>query len=315
MSTIKAKPLMETLKKDFNGTSCPNGLGAIEVLAKEEKIAARIYLRNRMVYAIDISNFPIEVIRRIITSEYITKTNRELLLEKYSKNLNSPTVLDFAVNHDMIPLVAGVSYVKDLFLGAFDYLSTIENAQLQWKPEVVPSNIAAPEIELDRLWRIIETRKDELKEIADDFTVGVHQVRNLTFKKTKNNVPPATQTEANLYALASGEWSLLDFARQYGLSLLLASYEARKLWLKGGIELIYDSEFKIKPSEEKQNKYQIENSMRRFEPNIKKEETAVSNVDMQKTGTEPLFIKIEEHVSAIEAHLIKIKKLLKEKNE
>lgn len=315
MSTVKAKPLMESLKTDFSGSSCPNGLGAIEILAKEEKIAARIYVRNRMVYAIDISNFPIEVIRRIITSEYITQTNRELLLERYSKNLSSPTVLDFAVNHDMLPLVAGVSYVKDLFLGAFDYLATIEKAQLQWKPEVAPANIAAPEIELDRLWRIVETRKDELKEIADDFTVGVHQVRNLTFKKTKNNVPPSTQTEANLYALASGEWSLLDFARQYGLSLLLASYEARKLWLKGGIELIYDSEFKIKPSEEKQNKYQIENSMRRFEPSVQQETVEPPVVEVKKSSNEPLFIKIEEHVNAVEAHIIQIKKLLKETNE
>jgi hypothetical protein len=326
MSTVKSKPLMATLKTDFNSSTCPNGLGAIEILAKEEKIAARIYVRNRMAYAIDISNFPIEVIRRIITSEYITATNREILLGKYEKQLNSPAVVDFSVNNNMIPLVAAVSYVKDLFLGAFDYLATIELAQFQWKPNVTPSNISAPEIELDRLWKIVESRQEELKDIADDFTVGVNQVRNLTFRKTKSNVPPSNQIEANIYALATGEWSLLDFARQYGMSLLLASYEARKLWFKGGIELIYDGEFKIKPSEEKQTQYRLENSLRAASVEMtlanvpssenKTEHTLeIAEHKMQTEEGDPLFIKIEEHLNAIESHMLKIKKLLKEANE
>lgn len=324
MADIKPKPLLETLKTEYGNKTCPNGLGAIEILAKAEKIAARIYVRNRMVYAIDISNFPVEIIRRIVTSEYITESNRELLLQKYDKNLNHPSVLDYAVEHEMIPLAAGVAYVKDLFLGAFDYLRTIPTAQFKWKPDVTPVNISAPEIELDRLWKIVETRHEELKKIAEDFTVGEHQVRDLTFKKTNTTMRPSTQTEANIYSLATGEWSLLDFSRSYGMSLLLTAYEMKKLWLKGGITLIYDSEFKLYPTEAQQNTYRLENSIRETVPVKAVQDSIPAQVEKTPTvveKTQPVesatsddktidTVKLLEHLNAVEAHVAQVRKII-----
>lgn len=246
MTGSKEVPVLETLKKSFNTATCPVGLGAIEIISHSSRIAARIYVDNRHVYGIEISNFPIEVIRRVITSEHISEKHCDELLGMFSENLSDARIADFVLQNSIIPMSVLIVYLKDLFLGACDYIGMIPMAEVNWKEGVRPKNTPVPEIDLDRLWGVLENRKKDFKRIADIFGVGEWQVRNLKFKLVENTDLEITQLTANIYSLASGEWSILDFARQFGLSLYLSSREIQKLWIAGKLNVIYDNEFILK---------------------------------------------------------------------
>lgn len=248
MASNAERPVLETLQSVYSSNRCPTGVGAIEIISRSSRIAARIYVKNHHVVGIEISNFPLEIIRRIITSEHISDSNRDFLLENFADNLSDGRIVDYVVENNMIPMSVLVVYIKDLFLGACDYIANIPTAEIAWKPNLIYKKVPIPEVDLDRLWTVIMNRKKEYRRMADVFTVGEHQVRNLYFKRKGTiAMENVTQLHANILSLSSGEWSILDFARQFGLSLYLSTREIQQMWLEGKLDVIYDGEFKLKP--------------------------------------------------------------------
>lgn len=249
LSATSERPVFETLVNSFNISRCPKGVGAIEIVARSSRIAARIYVDNHKVYGIEVSNFPLEIIRRIITSEHITDNDRDHLLDVFSHNLSDPKIVDYVLENQMMPASVVITYLKDLFLGACDYIATIPKAEIGWKPNVTPKTTQVPEVELDVLWKIVKRRKEEYDNMAALFTVDSNKVRDLNFKRIDNTETEMTQLTANIYSLATGEWSILDFARQFGISSYLATREIQKLWLNKSMKIIYDGEFVLKAPE------------------------------------------------------------------
>lgn len=248
MASNTERPVLETLQNVYSSGKCPTGVGAIEIISRSSRIAARFYVNNHHVVGIEISNFPLEIIRRIITSEHISDAHRDFLLEHFADNLSDGRIVDYVVENQMIPMSVLVVYIKDLFLGACDYVASIPMAEIIWRPNVLYKKIPIPEVDLDRLWTVVNNRKKEYKRMADVFTVGEHQVRDLYFKRKGNiDMSEMTQLHANILSLSSGEWSILDFARQFGLSLYLSTREVQKMWIEGHLDVIYDGEFKLKP--------------------------------------------------------------------
>ena len=247
MAATAERPVLETLRNAYSSAKCPTGFGAIEIISRSSRIAARIYVKNHHVVGLEVSNFPLEIIRRIITSEHISDKNRDFLLEHFSENLADNRIVDYVVENQMIPMSVLVVYIKDLFLGACDYVASIPMAEITWRSNVTYKNIPIPEVDLDRLWTVVSNRQIEYKRMASVFTVGEEQVRNLNFKRKDNADFDMTQLSANIVSLATGEWTILDFARQFGLSLYLSTREVQKMWIEGKLNVIYDAEFKLKP--------------------------------------------------------------------
>lgn len=240
-------PVLPTLTNKFSSARCPEGIGAIEIVSRSSRIAARIYVNGKKVYGVDISNFPLEIIRRIITSEHISDTNRQILLNVFSENLADPKIVDYVLENQMIPPSVLIVYLKDIFLGACDYIASIPSAEISWRSGVTPKSTPVPEVDLDKLWSVIAKRQAEFIRMADIFTVGENQVRNLKFKRIENVDTQISQLIANIYSLATGEWTILDFARQFGISLFLATREIQNLWVNNKLNVIYDNEFKLQP--------------------------------------------------------------------
>lgn len=253
MSSASERPVLDTLEKSFSSQRCPEGSGAIEIVSKSSRIAARIYVENRTVYAVEVSNFPLEIIRRIITSEHITDADRDHLLEVFSNNLADPAIVEYVLENQMIPVSVVVTYLKDLFLGACDYIAAIPKAEIGWRANVTPKTTRIPDVELDVLWNVVKKRKEDYERMAQLFTVDASKVRDLNFKRIENVETEITQLTANIYSLASGEWSILDFARQFGISLYLATREIQKLWLQHNMKIVYAGEFILKPPAQQVN--------------------------------------------------------------
>lgn len=247
MSAASERPVLDTLMHSFSSQRCPNGKGAIEIVSRSSRIAARIYVENKIVYAIEVSNFPLEIIRRIITSEHITDADRDHLLEVFTDNLADPKIVDYVLENQMIPVSVVVTYLKDLFLGACDYIAAVPKAEIGWRENVEPKTARIPDVELDVLWKVIQRRKEDYERMASLFTVDASKVRDLNFKRIENVDTEITQLTANIYSLASGEWSILDFARQFGISLYLSTREIQQLWLNKNMKIVYDGEFTLKP--------------------------------------------------------------------
>lgn len=247
MATTSERPVLETLRNVYSSAKCPTGVGAIEIISRSSRIAARFYVKDHNIVGLEVSNFPLEIIRRIITSEHITDQNRDFLLEHFAENLADNRIVDYVVENNMIPMSVLVVYIKDLFLGACDYVASIPMAEITWRPNVTYKNIPIPEVDLDRLWTVVTNRQNEYKRMASVFTVGEEQVRNLNFKRKDDSDIELTQLSANILSLATGEWTILDFARQFGLSLYLSTREIQKMWIEGKLNIIYDAEFKLKP--------------------------------------------------------------------
>lgn len=240
-------PVLPTLMGKFSSARCPSGVGAIEIVSRSSRIAARIYINNRKVYGVDISNFPLEVIRRIITSEHISDANRHNLLNVFKDNLSDARIVDYVLENQMIPPSVLLVYLKDIFLGACDYIASIPKAEITWRPSVTPKSTPVPEVDLDKLWNVVTKRQTEFQRMASIFTVDESQVRNLKFKRIENADTQISQLIANIYSLATGEWTILDFARQFGISLFLATREIQHLWANNKLNVIYDNEFKLTP--------------------------------------------------------------------
>jgi hypothetical protein len=241
------RPVLPTLTNHFSTGRCPNGLGAIEIVSRSSRIAARIYVKDKKVYGIDISNFPLEVIRRVITSEHISDSNRDSLLKVFSENLSDPKIVDYILENQMVPPSVLIVYLKDIFLGACDYVASIPSAEISWRPSVTPKSTPVPEVDLDKLWSVVEKRQLEFTRMSEMFGLNESQVRNLKFKRIENVDTQISQLIANIYSLSTGEWTLLDFARQFGISLFLATREIQSLWINKKLNVIYDNEFKLNP--------------------------------------------------------------------
>jgi len=312
----KEAPVLETLKTSFTKAKCPMGLGAIEIVSRSSRIAARIYVDNRNVYSIEISNFPLEVIRRVITSEHISQKHCDELLSLFSDNLNDAKISDYVLQNEMIPISALIVYLKDLFLGACDYIAMIPFAEVTWKSNVKSKSSPVPEIDLDRLWNVVDARKKDFQRIADIFGVGDFQIRNLKFKRVENSDIEITQLTANIYSLATGEWTILDFARQFGLSLYLSAREIQKLWIDHKIEVIYDNEFILKPPslQVKEVVAVSPKPVKHAKPVVKKSSTVKdlsSNTETPKPNKELIdmqkqLIKLENEMNALKARIKKV---------
>lgn len=246
MASTAERPVFETLCTTYSSGKCPTGVGAIEIISRSSRIAARIYVKDRNVVGVEISNFPLEIIRRIITSEHISDANRDFLLDTFSENLADKRIVDYVVENQMIPMSVLVVYIKDLFLGACDYIASIPKAEINWRPNVYYKHVPIPEVNLDRLWTVVSNRKKEYERMASVFAVGEEQIRDLYFKRKGPVDMNVNQLEANIFSLSSGEWSILDFARQFGLSLYLSTREIQRLWSEEKLDIIYDGEFKLK---------------------------------------------------------------------
>lgn len=317
MSTNNPKPVLKHLKEHFNSENYFSDVGSIDLLSKTERIAARIFVNKSEVYAIEVSNFPLEIIRRIITSEYVSERMREEILSKYGQDLTNPEVVSYCSENKIVPDEVLEEYRKDLFLGACDYVALLSEATFKWNPNVYPSKLTTPPVNLEVLWNIVENRQKEMLRMANVFNVGVDKIRDLDFKKIPSAPPAATQDEANIYSLASGEWSILDFARQFGMSLFLAATEMEQLWLKQGIELIYDSEFKIRPTLEQVEETHL---LRTKEPTVLKEkvEEVPVKISSEKDATDinsnknkaSEIEKLKEEISYIQLKLEEIKSKL-----
>jgi hypothetical protein len=318
VAATKTKPVLKHLKEHYTSATYPTDVGSIDILSKADRIAARIFVKNGEAYAIEVSNFPLEIIRRIITSEHVSERMRDEILSKYGKDLTNPSVVEYCLQNNIAPEESLNEYCKDLFLGACDYVALLNEATFKWNPNVHPTKLTAPPIRLDKLWRIVEARQSEMERIADVFNIGVEKIRELDFKKTQHSPPPSTQDEANIYSLASGEWSILDFARQFGMSLFMATHEMEKLWLKQGIEFIYDSEFKIKPTTQ-----QVEQSHSQNEKQTKplvseeliKEPTTQPTVAVPQKNIKNEIEKLKEEISYMQIKLEEIKNRLEGLNE
>lgn len=247
MALESERPVLPTLTNQFSTGRCPEGIGAIEIVSRSSRIAARIYVNGRKVYGVDISNFPLEVIRRIITSEHISDTNRRIMLNQFGENLADPNIVDYVLENQMIPPSVLIVYLKDIFLGACDYIASIPSAEISWRPSVTPKSTPVPEVDLDKLWNVVSKRQSEFTRIAELFGIDESQVRNLKFKRIENVDTQISQLIANIYSLATGEWTILDFARQFGISLFLASREIQNLWVNNKLTVLYDNEFKLRP--------------------------------------------------------------------
>lgn len=311
MAENKEVPVLETLKTSFTTAKCPMGLGAIEIVSRSSRIAARIYVDNRSVYSIEISNFPLEVIRRVITSEHITQKHCDELLNIFQDNLNDSKIADYVLQNEMIPISALIVYLKDLFLGACDYISMIPFAEITWKNNVKSKSTPVPEIDLDRLWNVVDARKKDFQRIADIFGVGDYQVRNLKFKRIENSDIEITQLTANIYSLASGEWTILDFARQFGLSLYLSAREIQKLWIDHKLEVIYDNEFVLKPPSLQVNAPSVVKEVKHAKPVIRKDasvkdvnkDTEVPKPNKELIAMQKQLSKLENEINALKAKI------------
>ena len=293
MASTKERPVLETLTNVYSSGKCPTGVGAIEIVSRSSRIASRIYVKEHHVVGIEISNFPLEIIRRIITSEHISDVNREFLLEHFSDNLADRRIVDYVVENEMIPMSVLIVYIKDLFLGACDYIASIPMAEINWKPDITYKNVPIPEVDLDRLWTVVNNRKREYKRMADVFTVGEEQVRNLYFKRKGEIDLDVTQLEANIISLSSGEWSILDFARQFGLSLYLSTREIQKMWMNGYLNVIYDGEFKLKPPVSETH------SSNTAKPVAKQHNTAIEKLEKELNDLKKIMLQKEQELDAL----------------
>lgn len=289
MSVSNEVPVLRTLTNVYTTQKCPDGLGAIEIISRSSKIAARLYVKNKKVYGIEISNFPMEIIRRIITSEHLSDYHRENLLAVFSQKLDDAKIVDYILENQMLPPGVLISYLKDLFLGACDYVVNIPMAEIRWRTNISSNTIPIPEVELDILWRVLNKRKVEFKRIADSFTLEERQVRNLKFKKSDTKLEEKNQMVANIASIASGEYSILDFAREFGLSLFLAAREISELWALGQLLVFYDNEFIIKPNSQ------------------------YMEISLRKSGNKPSMNKpVESHAESLESESELVLKELKQ---
>ena len=295
MASTAERPVFETLCKTYSSGKCPTGVGAIEIVSRSSRIAARVYVKDRVVVGLEISNFPLEIIRRIITSEHISDSNRDFLLEHFGDNLSDKRIVDYVVENQMIPMSVLVVYIKDLFLGACDYIASIPKAEISWRPNVYYKNVPIPEVSLDRLWTVVSNRKKEYARMSSVFKVGEEQVRNLYFKRKGEVDMNVTQLEANIFSLSSGEWSILDFARQFGLSLYLSTREIQRMWNEDKLDIIYDGEFKLRNASFKQNAFNaaVNESNAAVDNEIKKLETELNKLTLLMEETKEQLKKLK----------------------
>lgn len=220
--------------------------GVAKFTQADKRTQGKLFFRRGKAYAIELTNYPVGVLRRILSSEYISEEHKEQILNHFKDMQDSPLITDYVLTYQMIPERPLTTFVKDYFLGAFDELISWEAVNAEWRDGEETDNFTVPFVEPSKLIELADNRKKFLEKIAQEFTVSAEKVSNLKFRVVKTPTTEVDQMGLNLLPLGKGEFTVLEASQQLGLSLFLAIKSLFGLWEEEVLEMIYDNEFPIR---------------------------------------------------------------------
>lgn len=220
--------------------------GVAKFTQSDKRTQGKLFFRRGKAYAIELTNYPVGVLRRILSSEYISEEHKEQIVNHFKDMQDSPLITDYVLTYQMIPERPLTTFVKDYFLGAFDELISWEAVNAEWRDGEETDNFTVPFVEPSKLIELADNRKKFLEKIAQEFTVSAETVSNLKFRVVKTPTTEVDQTGLNLLPLGNGESTVIEASRQLGLSLFLAIKSLFSLWEEEVLEMIYDNEFPIR---------------------------------------------------------------------
>lgn len=220
------------------------GVGSLRFKHNAKNKEARLFIREGLAYSISVPGVRPEILRRIVTSEYINAETGQSMVAAFQQNLADPRILDYVKENNLMPARVVEAYLKDFFLGAGDELFNWVDVDVEWMPDEESNVFNVPSVEIGTLLKVLSNRHRALDDFAKTWTVTSTNLRQLKFKK--NGSPKVyDQTNANLLSLGNGEWSLVDLSRQFGISFFSTCHMIMNLWIKGAVTIIYDNEYPI----------------------------------------------------------------------
>jgi hypothetical protein len=225
-----------------------SGTGVAKFIRSDKKTIGKLYLKQGKAYAIEVTNYPIGLLRRVLSSEFIAAEHREQILNRFQKEQSSPEIIDYLLTYQLMPERELTNFVKDQFLGAVDELFSWENVNAEWRNGEETEAFTVPFVEPSKLQELANNRRIFLENVAEAFGLDVEKLNNLKFKQiaeptAANDLP---QAAPNLLSIGKGEFEVREAATQFGLSMFLAKQALYKLWSEEIIEMIYNNEFPIR---------------------------------------------------------------------
>ena len=228
-----------------------NSIGSIKFTRKDKKTIGKVYLRAGAIYAVELNNYSPNIVSRIVTNEFISESNRNQIIAKFSNDLTNTGVVDFALKYQLFPEKPLTTYIKDYFFDALDELVSWTEVNAEWRSnEEPPANVlrvsnANPKEVLE----VLVKRKKHLENIiSPQWSTHPRDIDELTYtindeyKDSEGNLvyEEPDYTKLSLITIALEQDLTIGYAASYlGLSRFNTKVAIYNLWEAGVVDIIH----------------------------------------------------------------------------
>lgn len=228
-----------------------NSIGSIKFTRKDKKTIGKVYLRAGAIYAVELNNYSPNIVSRIVTNEFISESNRNQIIAKFSNDLTNTGVVDFVLKYQLFPEKPLTTYIKDYFFDALDELVSWTEVNAEWRSnEEPPANVlrvsnANPKEVLE----VLVKRKKHLENIiSPQWSTHPRDINELTYtindeyKDSEGNLiyEEPDYTKLSLITIALEQDLTIGYAASYlGLSRFNTKVAIYNLWEAGVVDIIH----------------------------------------------------------------------------
>lgn len=289
-----------------------NSIGSIKFTRKDKKTIGKVYLRAGAIYAVELNNYSPNIVSRIVTNEFISESNRNQIIAKFSNDLTNTGVVDFVLKYQLFPEKPLTTYIKDYFFDALDELVSWTEVNAEWRSnEEPPANVlrvsnANPKEVLE----VLVKRKKHLENIiSPQWSTHPRDINELTYtindeyKDSEGNLvyEEPDYTKLSLITIALEQDLTIGYAASYlGLSRFNTKVAIYNLWEAGVVDIIHPTALRYSNRTEEDIKKA--NTVRTSPSNISAPPASQSSLpSIQKETHEPI---LEQEYSNVQSSKI-----------
>lgn len=231
----------EILDALLKGGEIKNSTGAVSIVRKDGRktvATGKIYFRNELIYAVEVSNKPVPIGLRVRTGGLVDNDDLNRIIHRNGGD-TSPRIVNDLLVGQLITEKNLNGYVKEHFIEGLGEILSWDSAVGEWHPNAKTENFVMPYVALEKIRMILNNRASFRKE----FAVAVRtffresEIDSLTFSTNLRSFPDFAPEVKAILECADGKTTVADIATATGITEFTVFQTIISFWKKGTVSI------------------------------------------------------------------------------
>lgn len=231
----------EILDALLKGGEIKNSTGAVSIVRKDGRktvATGKIYFRNELIYAVEVSNKPVPIGLRVRTGGLVDTDDLNRIIHRNGGD-TSPRIVNDLLVGQLITEKNLNGYVKEHFIEGLGEILSWDSAIGEWHPNTKTDNFVMPYVALEKIRMILNNRASFRKE----FAVAVRtffresEIDSLTFSTNLRSFPDFAPEVKAILECADGKSTVADIAAKTGITEFTVFQTIISFWKKGTVSI------------------------------------------------------------------------------